>query len=773
MNDHDQHNRWRQHPARQTSDERQSQLPGVRAIQDRFAQPRPLKDPLNDSAPSLRDYMEIVLRHSRLVFALFVCVLLASMLYAFTKTPIFVSTATIELEQQLTDRPTESGYDNRVYSDYMSYFLTQKEILTSRHLAQALVERMDLGSRAAFNERSPSFVGAIRQFLSAWMSSLMGKSVDKDTADSEFAKKNALCDSILGRISVKPVNKSNLMAVSVDDSDPKLAQEILKTLLDLYFGQNLENRRKQSLQAADWLREEVGASEKKLRDAQSRLVDFTIDHGIVDSADGGLSQVLSVVNKTMEGHVKSQETRAKIQALRMKASSDQGTLLPEGMKDEYIGKLKQELAIMESEYSQMKGVYSSNYPKMKMLEKKIGFLRDRISAIENNLVSSALDSAKTEEQLLQQSYESARAEADRVKSLEAKYTLLKKDVETNTEFHKILLREYKQMDIRARTTSNNVRIVDPPNYPTSPSKPKKMLIVLIGAAIGLMGGLCGAFVVNSFDQTIHSPQEIEQSLQVTKLGIVPDVERLPAIGGVNAGKENVHFVAYRCPKSPMSDAIRNLETSIFLSHADGCIRSIAISSASPEEGKTTVAISLATVLASDAKNKIVIVDADMRKPRVHKAFGLSERSGGLSNLLDGSITNLSKVCHQTDIPRVFCITAGPISRDPVSLLRSGNVKRVEEVLKERFSYVIFDTAPILGFADTPLICRFVDGLILVARQGLARRDELKEALQVIRSVDENKLLGLVLNKVSPGWGHGYGYRYGGHYYYRNYKYYSG
>lgn len=732
-----------------------------------------LNDPLNDSMQSIRDYIEIALRHRWIILAVFVCTLLAFMIYAVSRTPIFTSKATIELEQQLSDRPKESVYDNRVYSDYMSYFLTQKEILTSRHLAESVAERMDLEKRAEFNQSSPSLTGWIRQLVSGWTSSLMGNDVDVDPADSKLAKKNALCDAILERITVKPVKKSNLMAVEVDDADPKLAQEMLRNLLDLYFQQNLQNRRKHGLQAATWLKEEVGKSEKKLREAQTELVDFTIDHGIVDSADGGLSQVLNVVNKTMEGHVKSQETRARIQALRMKGSSEQGSLLPEGMKDEYIGKLKQELAIMESEYSQMKGVYSANYPKMKMLAKKIGFLRDRIASIEENLVTSALDSAKTEEKLLQESYESARAEADRVKSLEAKYTLLKKDVETNAEFHKILLREYKQMAIRARTISNNVRIVDPPNRPTQPSKPKKKLIVLIGAMIGLMGGIGAAFVANALDQTIHSPSEIEESLQVNRLGIVPDVDKLPRIQGVNVAKENIHFVAYRHPKSPMSDAIRNLETSIFLSNVDRTVQSIAVSSSSPEEGKTTVAISLATVLASDAKNKIVIVDADMRKPRIHKAFGLTERSGGLSNLLDGSITNLSKVCHNTNIPRVFCIPAGPISRDPVSLLRGNNAQWVADLLKERFSYVIFDTAPILGFADTPLIYRFVDGLILVARQGVARRDELKEALQVIRSMDENKLLGVVMNKVSAGWGYGYGYRYGGNYYYRNYKYYSG
>ena len=288
-----------------------------------------------------------------------------------------------------------------------------------------------------------------------------------------------------------------------------------------------------------------------------------------------------------------------------------------------------------------------------------------------------------------------------------------------------------------------------------------------------MGGIAAAFAANALDQTIHSAQEIEQSLNVTRLGIVPDTETLPDIQGVNISNEIVDFVAYRHPKSPMSDAIRNLETSIFLSNVDQSVQSMAISSATPGEGKSTVAISLATVLAADEKNEVVIVDADLRRPRIHKAFGLEANNGGLSDLLNGSVTDFEQVCQGTEIPRVFCIPAGTIPRDPVTLMRSGNVGPIVDALQERFSYVVFDTAPILGFADTPLLCRFVDGLVVVARQGQARRDELKEALQVIRSMDEIKLLGVVMNKASAGWGYGYSYRYGGHYYYRNYKYYSG
>ena len=191
--------------------------------------------------------------------------------------------------------------------------------------------------------------------------------------------------------------------------------------------------------------------DKKLREAQVALLDFVVDYGILDSKDGGLAQVLNLVNKTMEGHVKSQEARARMQAMDQQNVQEEAALmLPKEVNNEYLGKLKQELAMMESESTQMRGVYSSNYPKLLMLDKKIKFLREKITAIEKNVVSSALDMAKKEEQLLKGSFDQAKKEAERVRSLEAQYASLRKDVDTGTEFQKILLKEYKQMDIRAR-----------------------------------------------------------------------------------------------------------------------------------------------------------------------------------------------------------------------------------------------------------------------------------------------------------------------------------
>ena len=278
MSEQDRSRELQSSSVRQFPGARRQEVPGTHATPHRFPS-QSLNDPFNDDVQSLTDYLEIVLRYSRLIVGVVLCALVVSIVYAYSRTPIFTSLAKIELEQQQPERSKDHMYDNPTYTDYQSYFLTQKEILTSLHLVKALVEHMEPGTLAEFNSKSPSLTGWIRRLVSGWVWAVLGRSFREGDPNPQYSARDALCDAILKRISVKPVKKSNIMAVGIDAADPKLAQEMLKNLLDLYFEQSLDNRRKQSLQAAGWLKEEVRKSEKKLRKAQTELVDFTIDHG--------------------------------------------------------------------------------------------------------------------------------------------------------------------------------------------------------------------------------------------------------------------------------------------------------------------------------------------------------------------------------------------------------------------------------------------------------------------------------------------------------------
>jgi polysaccharide biosynthesis transport protein len=723
-----------------------------------------------DSEKTLRDYIEIVIRRRWVVLAVFVAIFLVAVAYTFSVTPLFNSVATIEFEEK-KPKQEDRVYGNPEYDQYKGYLATQLEILKSRSLAEALVVKMNLSESPEFQSKNTS-IGRWISALTSWY-----RSKDQESPENAAAARiNGLTAAVRGRVSVKPVKTSNLATVSMDATSPALANQMLRNYLDLYLKGNLEKRRKESLEASAWLKEELAKVEKKLMESQAELVGFLIDNGIVvSSTETGVSPVMDLLSRSMETHTKSREARLRMQALKDQKVSETGVVLPKDVNTEYVGKLKEQLALFESEYSQMKGLYSPGYPKMSMLHQKIQFLRDRIVEIEKSIVSSALDTAKKEETLFQGSVNIAKDEANRVKALDAQHMLLKKEVETNEEFHKILLKEYKENDIKARTINNNVRIVDLPSKPNKPRWPKKRLFLLIGTLMGLAGGIAAAFLIERLDNTIQSPEEIERDFRVRRLAIVPDLDVLKKLHGTELTATPYEFIARERPKSPMSDAIRNIQTSIFLSNAAHPVRCMVISSPNPSQGKTLISVSIATVLCSGDK-KVVIVDGDMRKPRVHRVFGHRDPGRGLSNLLSGNGSQISDALHAHSLKGLFYITAGQKVSDHLPLLQSKHMKKLVDQLKRTFDYIIFDSPPILGFSDTPIMCTYADGLIMVAKQGHVGRDELREAINEASAVNGCGVLGVVLNKAHAPGAYGYGSRYGfgyGHgYYYGNYKYYG-
>jgi len=314
---------------------------------------------LSDSEKTLQDYLDIVLRRIWVVAAIFAIVIVITVVYVFTRTPLYTSVATVELEEKSAkSRDKDSVYGTPEYDQFKGYLSTQVEILKSRSLAEGLVTRMNLVDDPEFTFKGGSLLGTV----SSWFS---GGSDEGDQAWREKARLNGVVDSVMRRVNVKTVKTSNLLQVSMDATNRQVAAKLLQNYIDLYLERNLEKRRMESLQAATWLKEELESVDKKLRDAQVALLDFTIDKGIVDSKDGALGQVLGMLNKKMEGAIKAQEARAKVQALEdQDGSPEAGVLLPkEVANNEYVGKLKQELAMMETEYTQMKSVYSPSYPK--------------------------------------------------------------------------------------------------------------------------------------------------------------------------------------------------------------------------------------------------------------------------------------------------------------------------------------------------------------------------------------------------------------------------
>ncbi|MFA6224406.1 MAG: Wzz/FepE/Etk N-terminal domain-containing protein [Desulfomonilaceae bacterium] len=731
-------------------------------------------DDPDGSTKNFKDYLDVIIRRRMAVLLFLVVAVIVTILYLFYATPLYTSVARLEIidkKDKSEKRLTGEDVDPRANTS------TQIEILKSKTLGEAVVDRMKLAESKGDEAANFSLIGIPRHLfatISAW---IKGASHDENSDDKGAQRRSALGGSLAKNLQAKPVRASNLLEVSITATSPQLAHDLLTNYLDTYLTNNLEKRRGETLQVSQWLRDEANTTETKLRTAESKLLDFAVDHSVLLSADGALGQVMSLLNKRFEGQWRSEETKLKAQALKDLKFPGAGPA-PSQADQTYVNKLREEHSKLEADYTQMRGVYSPTYPKMVLMKRKMKFLEDKIAQVERNVVSGSIESAEKEENLYKVQVDEAKREVTRVKALEAEFSILKKEVESNSEFLKLIMKEIQETDIKGRTISNNMVIVDQPTTPRSPSWPKKDLVLLIGLAVGLIGGVGCAFVWESMDDTIQNPDDLSKFLHIRRLGVIPDVSKTGSYGDNELSQGVVEFLAYSRPKTPLADSLRNLQMSILFSNPGFQMKSFCFSSALPSEGKTLLAVSFASILCSGNSPRVVVVDMDLRKPRIHSVFGVPGTTPGISNVLsaNGNAMPLSEVIHAHNaVAGLYFVTSGPVPSDSVSLLHSFNLKKVIDELYSTFDYVVFDCPPVLGFPDTPILARFLDGVVLVARQGYVGKNEVAEAIDQVTAIDGVNLLGLVFNRTyAPalyGYGYKYGYRYRGHYYHQSYKYY--
>jgi polysaccharide biosynthesis transport protein len=347
-----------------------------------------------------------------------------------------------------------------------------------------------------------------------------------------------------------------------------------------------------------------------------------------------------------------------------------------------------------------------------------------------------------------------------VRDKEIEYSMLKRDVETNKHMYESLLKRIKETEVTGELKTTNIRVIDNAIVPKSPVKPKKKLNFLIALFVGLMGGGGLAFLFEGLDQSVRTPEDVKNHI------------KLPALASIAMPKdddkgEDPEFITRNKPRSTISESYRSLRTSIMFTAVEHKRKILAITSSGPQEGKTTSAINLAIVMAQSGE-KTILVDADLRKPRIEKAFNF-KKEHGLTEVLAGK-ERLDKSIHKTDIKDLDVIACGTIPPNPSELLGSSKMDWLLKELAGQYDRVIMDTPPVLAVTDAVVLCGKVDGMIIVVRAGETNRNALLKTKEILESAHASNLIGVILNMVETGKG-------GGHYYYTQYygkygKYYS-
>lgn len=724
--------------------------------------------PFEERKP-LSEYLYAILYRKSLVIAMLVLGAGIAAFYAYNATPVYRSRAVIEVEKVF---PTSNNLNDlfSFFGQFDLYYQTQIETLQSRLLVEELLKRMkkqpsgeakdkNQGEPAAAPPASPTAVDVSKEQAAI------------TTGEVQERNEDAAITSILSQISVTPIKGTQLIQVEMGASDPMLAKKTLQTYIETYIDDTRRRRGEVATRIKTWLVKELAGSEKQLKESQADLLEFTNKHGAFFS-DRSAGQVFNYFDKAAESVLQSRDQRINLEA----AQYEKEKVLPPNVGNEYLQNLRGQLASLNAEYTGMKSIYSPEYFKMALLKNKIRSMEENIAELEKNTLSKALEEARKKEAASQKAYEKTKEDAMNTKSLSVQYEILKKMVDANTQSYLMLLQKSKQVELDQGILGHNVSINSSATLPLAAISPRKNKIILLGAMFGLFGGICLAVGLAIIDTSAKTPEEIEKRLNLPILGIVPKLDRGRGIMQINSKKTPFEFMAHEFPSSPFTDAVRIVQNTVSscMSTNSGCCAMMCVSSALPLEGKTLISIVMGTVIASERK-KVLLVDCDLRRPRIHEVFNADLSGPGLSDLITGKCIDIKDAIRKSHVPGLFYMTSGTIPENPVPMLKTKTVQQIFDSCRKTFDYVILDAPPVLGLVDATILSGYSDGLVLVTKAGQTPLDVLRQAKEsVFRG--QGHVLGIILN-MAGGKGSGYKYygyyRYGqGRYGYHYHKYYQ-
>ena len=690
----------------------------------------------------LRHYWRILYKRRYLILALTALGVAIGIFVSMMTRPEYAGTVMVQVAREEAKVLNIEGVEQEGGGPRFDaeFYQTQYALLKSRSISELVVSDQGLADNfwflADFDEQK---VPEVRALPRTQRFAMATKMVNRNTV-------------------VTPIRLSSIVNVTYKSPNPQMAATIANAVAQHFVESNLTRRYEAAAYARQFLQTRLNMVRARLERSERAAVQYAQQQGLIKirtgTGDAASEQSILATDLSSLSEELAEARAQRAQAEAQFRAGTGGNIAAQSLSNLTLGRLREQRADLLGQLSKLESNFGPEYPTVVALRSQINEI-DRQMSREEGRVSSSVSQdlggryrqALATERALQARVDGLKSQLLGEQGRSIKFNIIQRDVDTNRALYDALLQRFKEVGIAGGIGTNNISIVDKALPPTSPFKPNYPLNVAIGLILGLICGAAAAVVRENMEDAALQPGDVQQKLGVPLLGVTPRL----------TGEVDV-LAALKEPKSPLAEAYFSILTSLQFSTPHGAPKSMMLTSAQAQEGKSTTSVALALALVRVGA-RVLLIDSDMRNPSLHKSFD-RQLGRGLSNVLTGS-GQLGEYLQDSGVANLSLLMAGPIPPNPAELLSADSIIRVLDEATKRFDHVIVDGPPVLGLADAPLLSRAVEGTVLVVEAGRTPATRARHAIERLLGV-RTHIIGAVLTKFdlkTTGYGYGYGYGY--------------
>jgi succinoglycan biosynthesis transport protein ExoP len=721
----------------------------------------------NRPETNLREYLFIILKRKWLILSLVLVITSLVTIQAYREPSTYQGSTQIRIEPKSPNILQQGGglVINQVDPNFWG---TQLRLLQNPSLARQVVMTLNLQNNPEFigGQANSSVFSSLKRIFSREKSAAMraqdqnsepqaiGEREMRDTqfTPEQLAQLEPYEDAIIANEVVVPIEKTNLVNINFTHTNPELAQRIANTLADVFVQNNIERQEIGTSKAEVALAQEIAKTQAAVSQKRNDRFNFAKDHNLPlgpQSTNLPRDREITYSQQLLAAENEHRNLKAAYEAAK---ATDDPLTNPEVQKDEHIRKLRDKLSDLNEKREALLQIYTAEWPEVKKLDAQIKSTEADLKKSPAQVLASMkkkYEAAAAQQKSLLQAYEKQHGETTAQTKAEIELAAMTQELATDEQYLNTLNQKQREFSATAGTGGTNVAVATYSRLPHEPVGPARLRTIIIAFLLSLMAGIGLAFLLDFLDDTVKSLDDIDRYIHLPALALIPAGQNekgrlgpVPAPDAVPSASTALALVDD--VRSPIAEAYRHLRTSLLLSSAGNPPKTILVTSSQPSEGKTTTAINTAFMLAQTGAD-VLVIDCDLRRPRLHANFNLSN-ARGLTNYLSGESPLEDVLQSYEKVPNLKLLTSGPIPPNPAELLGSDEMRKLLATVSEKFTHIVVDSPPAISFTDASILSTFVDGVILVVHGGRSSRAVVRRARQQLLDVGAH-IFGVVLNNV--------------------------